>query len=98
MNRRIQKKRQKLFGMNASKYKDLKRIKKRAHATHVEVRHGSWGMFPDKDNYAKYLRRKRRGDKIESTIEKHFLFSEMCRWQQMNALRKKRRKAKNVES
>ena len=94
MNRRIKKKRQKLSRMHASKWKDAKLVKKRAHTTRIEVQHGSWGMFPDKDNYAKYLRRKRRGDKIESTIEHHFLFSEML----YMAAKRTLKKAKEGES
>lgn len=77
MNHRIKKKKQKLSKMHAYKWKDIKLVKKRAHATRIEVQHGSWGMFPDKDNYARYLRKKRRCDKQEAKIEQHFLFSEM---------------------
>lgn len=77
MNRRIKKKRQKLSGMHASKWKDIKLAKKAAHATRIEVQHGSWGMFPDKDNYARYLRKKRCCDKNETKIEQRFLFGEI---------------------
>jgi len=77
MNKRIKKKKQKLAAMHASKWKDIKLVKKRAHATRIEVQHGSWGMFPDKDNYARYLRKKRCCDKNEAKIEQHFLFGEI---------------------
>ena len=93
MNRRIKKKRQKLEAICPHKWKYLKRIKKRAHVTRIEVQHGSWGMFPDKDNYTKYLRRKRHCDKNEAKIEKHFLFGEMCIWQQKNAKKVKEGKS-----
>ena len=94
MNRRIKKKRQKLSRMHASKWKDAKLVKKRAHTTRIEVQHGSWGMFPDKDNYARYLRKKRRCDKQEAKIELHFLFSEML----YMAAKRTLKKAKEGES
>jgi hypothetical protein len=76
--------------MHASKWKDIKLVKKRAHATRIEVQHGSWGMFPDKDNYARYLRKKRRSDKNEAKIEQRFLFGEIL----LIAAEKERKKAK----
>ena len=94
MNARIKKKKQKLAAMHASKYKYAKLVKKRAHATRIEVQHGSWGMFPDKDNYAAYLRRKRRCDKQEAKIELYFLFSEML----YMAAKRTLKKAKEGES
>lgn len=60
MNRRIRKKKQKLVAMHASKYKYAKLGKKRAHAVYIQSRHCMWGLIPHKDNYAIYLRRKRR--------------------------------------
>lgn len=90
MNRRVQKKKQQLSGMHASKWKDIKLAKKAAHLVRIEVMHSSWGLFPHKDNYAMYLRKKRRSDKNEAKIEQHFLFGEIL----LIAAEKERKKVK----
>ncbi len=77
MNARIKKKRQKLAAIHSSKWKDIKIAKKQAHLIRVDVMHSRWEMFPDEDNYAMYLRKKRLCVKQETKIEKYFLFSEM---------------------
>ena len=67
MNRRIKKKKQKLEAMYASKWKYAKLGRKRAHTVGIETRHCMWGMIPNEDNYARYLKRRRRCRKIKST-------------------------------
>ena len=73
MNRRIKKKKQQLADMHASKYKYAKLGRKRAHAVYIQTRNCMWGMIPHEDNYAMYLRRKRRCGKLEDKIRQQFL-------------------------
>ena len=73
MNRRIKKKKQKLAAMHASKWKYAKLGRKRAHAVYIQTRNCMWGMIPHEDNYARYLRRRRRNGKLESDIKERRL-------------------------
>lgn len=73
MNHRIKKKKQKLAAMHASKWKYAKLGRKHAHAVYIQTKNCMWGMVPHKDNYAMYLRRKRRYGKLESKIIRHIL-------------------------
>jgi hypothetical protein len=66
MNRRIKKKKQKLSKMHASKWKDAKLSKKQTHASYIEARHRQCRLIPKEDNYARFLRNRRRYGKIES--------------------------------
>lgn len=73
MNRRIEKKKQKLAEMHASKWKYAKLGRKRAHTVYIQTRNCMWGMIPHEDNYARYLRRRRRNGKLESEIKERRL-------------------------
>jgi hypothetical protein len=73
MNHRIKKKKQKLEAMHASKYKYAKLGKKRAHTVYIQTRNCMWGIIPHEDNYAIYLRRKRRCGKLQFKITRHLL-------------------------
>jgi reverse gyrase len=77
VNKRTIKKKQKLEAMNASKWKDVKIIKKRGHVLDVKTRHHMWGIMPHNDNYTMYLLRRRRCGKLESKIIQHVLSSKM---------------------
>ena len=78
MNRRIKKKKQKLAAMHASKWKYAKLGIKHAHAVSIETRHFLWGMTPNKDNYPRYLRNRRRCGKLDSKITKYILATRSC--------------------
>lgn len=68
MNTRIKKKRQQLSKMHASNYKDVKLNKKRACANYIEARHRQFRLIPEKDGYAKFLKKRRCYGKIEPDI------------------------------
>ena len=68
MNHRIKKKKQKLSKMHASKWEDVKLRKKQTHADYIEARHRQCRLIPEEDNYARFLRNRRRYGKIESDV------------------------------
>ncbi len=77
MNRRIKKKKLKMEAMHASKWKYAKLGRKRAHAVYIQTRNCMWGIIPHEDNYAMYLRRKRRCGKLQSKIKQSTLALQM---------------------
>lgn len=68
MKYRIQKKKQKLSKMHASNWKGAKLNKKQALANYIEARHRQFRLIPEKDSYAKFLRKRRCYGKIEPDI------------------------------
>lgn len=85
MNRRIKKKRRKLYELNASKWKYLRIVDRHCKWVEIETRHSIWTLMPhDESPWIRYLKLARTGRICESYRNKQCL---KFFWENMNLRR-----------